>query len=237
MNPVTPAVWSNTKRKHLANAEPKKNKRVKHESEDNITYLGNIIETHLKQGSSNSSDSSAQVYDMTSLLQKIPFVNMLTDVAEDPVREHLPVVSRVYEEQYMRECMNDKEEPCVMNKNCECMLIDRSQPFIGVQFPLPGLQTSKNNMCILCLRKVTQMLFYQAVHCGFKINGIIQKYGNICAEPGEYDKSVMLICPPNGPVSCLPLPVVSHQRNRYKVVKQSDVHWILQQNVRFEDFV
>lgn len=236
MNPVTPAVWSSTKRKHLANAEPKKNKRNKTDNEDNITYLGNIVESHIR-AAENKQEDNFQVYDMTTLLQKIPFINMLADVAADGVCENLPVVSRVYEEQYMRQCLNEKEQKCVMNKNCECMLIDRANPFVGVQFPLPGMSADSNNMCILCLRKTTQMLFYQAVHCGFKINGVIQKYGNICAEPGEYDKSVMLICPPHGPVSCLPLPVVSHQRNRYKVVKQNEILWILQQNVGYEDFV
>lgn len=236
MNPVTPAVWSNTKRKHLSNAEPKKNKRVKSDTEDNITYIGNIVDSHVRKHDDGENDQF-QVYDMTTLLQKIPFVNMLSDVSSDGIQNQLPVVSRVYEEQYMRECINDKEEKCIMSKNCECMLIDRTQPFVGVRFPLPGLNADSNNMCILCLRKTTQMLFYQAVHCGSKINGVIQKYGNICSEPGEYDKSVMLICPPNGPISCLPLPVVSHQRNRYKVVKQNDIFWILQQNVKYEDFV
>lgn len=236
MDPVTPATWTMTKRKHLANAEPKKNKRVKCDSEDNITYLGNVLQSHMQKASEDKKPDT-EVFDITALLQNIPFVNMLADVSNDCIRDNLPVISRVYEEQYMRECINDKEQKCVMNKNCECMLLDRSQPFVGVQFPLPGISAENNNMCLLCLRKTTQMLFYQAVHCGFKINGVIQKYGNICSEPGEYDKSVMLICPPHGPMTCLPLPIVSHQRNRYKVVKQNNILWVTQHNVKYEDFV
>ena len=116
MNPVTPAVWSNTKRKHLSNAEPKKNKRVKSDTEDNITYIGNIVDSHVRKHDDGENDQF-QVYDMTTLLQKIPFVNMLSDVSSDGIQNQLPVVSRVYEEQYMRECINDKEEKCIMSKN------------------------------------------------------------------------------------------------------------------------
>lgn len=34
---------------------------------------------------------------------------------------------------------------------------------------------------------------------------------------GEYAREVMLICPPNGPVECMPFPSASHQRNKYTV--------------------
>lgn len=235
MQPVTPAAWNVTKRKQLGNSEPKRNKRVKVETENNVQYLSNVVELQLRK-KKDQKDQEASIYDITSLLESIPFVNMLADVTGDPIRDNLPVVSRVYEEQYMRQCLNDRELPCVMNASCECMYIDRKNPFVGVQFPLPGISAENNNMCVLCLRKTTQLLFYQAVHCGFKVKGLIQKYGNICSEPGEYDKSVMLICPPHGPMECLPLPIVAHQRNRYKVIKKNDVLWILQVNVFHEDF-
>ena len=33
-------------------------------------------------------------------------------------------------------------------------------------------------------------------------------------------REVCLICPPNGPVECMPLPCASHQRNKYSVVQR-----------------
>jgi hypothetical protein len=46
----------------------------------------------------------------------------------------------------------------------------------------------------------------------------------------------MLICPPNGPVHCMPMPIVAHQRNRYSVVTQHGIRYIKQHNVYMEDF-
>ena len=71
---------------------------------------------------------------------------------------------------------------------------------------------------------------------GHNPNAVIQKHGNICNQNGEYHKSAMLICPPNGPVSCMPIPIVAHQRNQYSVVEKAGVHWIKQHNVYYEDF-
>jgi len=65
---------------------------------------------------------------------------------------------------------------------------------------------------------------------------MIQMYGNICGA-GEYHESAMLTVPPGGPVHCMPLPVVAHQRNRYYAEKDAaGVRRIRQRNVFFEDF-
>lgn len=146
----------------------------------------------------------------------------------------IPEVSRAYEESYMRSCRKS-EEPCVMGSKCECMFIDIEQAFVGTQFVFPTLNT-ENNMCILCLRKITQLLFYKIIQKGIPSSIPIQKHGNICNKPGEYHPQAMLICPPSGPVHCLPIPIVAHQRNRYTVHDVHGMKHLKQIGVGMEDF-
>ena len=44
----------------------------------------------------------------------------------------VPVVTKVYEESFMREPMAG-EHKCVMGTSCEAMVIDKSKPFIAVE--------------------------------------------------------------------------------------------------------
>ena len=175
----------------------------------------------------------------TSLISgSTPYLKLLEDL-EDGSCESVPIITRQYEEKYMRECTSKTEVPCQMGINCECMFIDENIPFVGVSFPIPNYNTGdfvENNMCVLCLRKITQLLFYNVVQCGMRINTLIQKYGNICNQAGEYHPSAMLICPPASAAGCMPLPVVAHQRNRYKVERVSGVTYLRQQRVYMEDF-
>jgi hypothetical protein len=108
-------------------------------------------------------------------------------------------------------------------------------PFVGVEFIVPGEEVGANpECCVLCSRASTQQLFYDIVFDGVVINALIQRYGNIHGIANEYSQDVMLICPPNGPVNCMPLPIVSHNRNRYSVVKVGGVRWIRQHGVHFQ---
>ena len=114
-------------------------------------------------------------------------------------------------------------------------------------------------MCVLCHRRFVQSLFHDIVYNIQEFRGIIQRYGNICGHPGEYAKEVRpfqlvfrdshvpythrnnltnitseqvaLICPPSGPTQCMPLPGISHQRNRYTVVIVGGVRHIIQHNM------
>ena len=116
----------------------------------------------------------------------------------------VPIISRVYEERFMRESMSGEEKDCMMGEACECMLIDASRPFVCTQFVIPNVSNEHQGMCVLCLRKTTQLLYYKTIYNGVNVNTLIQKYGNICNQPGEYHPSVMLICPANGPVHTMP---------------------------------
>lgn len=151
----------------------------------------------------------------------------------------------------MREPAWEHERPCVMGQNCECLCVGTrsGQGFIGVEFTLPseavpsksessssGEEAQDRRMCVLCHRRLVQSLFYDIVYAGVPFNGVIQRYGNICNQEGEYAKEVMLICPPNGPVECMPLPSVSHQRNRYAVYIKGGVRHLSQGKVGWKDF-
>ncbi len=65
---------------------------------------------------------------------------------------------------------------------------------------------------------------------------MIQRHGNICGVKGEYARECMLICPPSGPLHCMPLPVMSHQRNKYEVRVSNGTRQIVQLRVGHEDF-
>ena len=136
----------------------------------------------------------------------------------------------------MRECICVNDKPCSMGQYCECNFIDIGNPFVGVAFVMPELHVVYNSMCILCLRKLTLMLFYRLVNGGYKCNHLAQLYSNICDVPGEYHRSAMLVLPKHCAVHSMPLPVVAHQRNKYSVIFKNGHKYLKQNNVYFEDF-
>ena len=230
---LLPSSWNRLKRKRLAVIED--DCHEVHEtckaSDVDVSHLKGIVARHLQQ----ESHASTEADDWQWLLSKLSIAKMLQSTAE-PSTQRIPIVTRKYEEAFMRECKNDNEKPCVFQAQCECMKINASNAFVGVQFPLPDLQTQEHGMCVLCLRKSTHIMFYNLLHEGHNVKTVIQKYGNICNQAGEYHPSAMLICPPNGPVHCMPLPIVAHQRNRYSVVTHHGIRYIKQHNVYMEDF-
>lgn len=186
--------------------------------------------------------------ELQSILSKSSFLNTIQAMfcsQKTDTNKHvsIPLITREYEESYMRECFRMDDEECVMGINCECMFIDRHFPFIGTCFWSPLFEIAdtiskplSSKLCVLCCRKNTQQMFYDLMFSHVRFNGFIQLYGNICGQPGEYAKQAALICPPNGPVACMPFPIVAHQRNRYSVSVQNGVKYIKQHNVYYEDF-
>jgi len=189
---------------------------------------------------------------LDSIMTHIPYVEVLQQMFGGSALTDsacVPVVTRAYEESYMREVLSGVDEPCIMGSNCECQFIDEHNPFTGVRFTLPveafstaataaGMveELSSNKLCVLCCRKHTQSLFYEALYNHRAYSACIQLYGNICDCPGEYAKEAMLICPLSGPINNMPLPVVAHQRNRYSVVVHNGVRQLRQHRVAYEDF-
>ena len=150
--------------------------------------------------------------------------------------DRVPIVSRGYEESYMREPYPG-ERPCASGDMCECRFIDPVTPFVGVEFVPYGVAPDPHaTFCVLCSRKITQRLFYDIVLAGKRPNGVIQRYGNIVNAPGEYARECALVCPANGPLYCLPAPIVAHQRNKYEVYLSGGTKCIRQLRIGFEDF-
>ena len=63
---------------------------------------------------------------------------------------------------------------------------------------------------------------FTPVFAGAPTKGLIQRYGNIFGQPGEYSVDCMISCAgtASGGLSAMPLPIMSHQRSRYSVVNQ-----------------
>lgn len=190
---------------------------------------------------------TVEVPDMTlqmdTILSRIPYHTMLDNLfggldIDEMKQNNVPVVCKAYEESLMRECIYPNEKKCVMGDNCECRFIDEEQPFTATEFLLPGeLSTDHAQMCVLCSRKYTQQLYHDMVFKGVKIRGVIQRFGNICDQPGEYARTCMLICPPSHNVYCMPLPITAHQRNRYSVFISNGIRYLKQHRVSYENFM
>jgi hypothetical protein len=147
----------------------------------------------------------------------------------------VPILSKAYEETFMRQPMPG-ERACAMGEQCECMHIDRTAPFVGVELRLGGDPEGVAQLCVLCSRATTQKCFYDMCYLGKPVKGVIQRYGSIFGQPGEYAAECMLVCPRALGLASMPVPSVSHQRNRYAVVVHGGAKHLKQQRVAHEDF-
>ena len=177
--------------------------------------------------------------DTEGLLSRLPYKKMLSDMFGGNLRGNMqnptiPYVTRAYEEAFMREPMHANERECARGKKCECMFIDRGQPFVGVEFLLPGESVPRTpHLCVLCCRATTQQLYHDVMFDRVEFPGCIQRFGNIHSEPGEYSLDAMLIAVHTAPVHVMPLPIVSHQRNRYNVYVTGGIKHLKQSRVHF----
>lgn len=172
------------------------------------------------------------------ILSRVPYRDILENLySRDSYNAPaVPLVSRVYEESFMRE-PGKGERACASGDLCECNFIDPCMPFTAVEFLVVGEDyPATPQFCVLCSRKVTQKLFYDILFTGKEVHGVIQRYGNICGVPGEYARECMLVCPPHAPLHCMPRPIMSHQRNKYRVRISNGVKCLDQVRVRHEDF-
>lgn len=175
---------------------------------------------------------------LDSILSSLPFRDILCGMVSDNLQTNvtIPVVTRAYEEAFMREPRGG-ERACASGGLCECMFIDPTATFVGTEFILPNQSIGPTpELCILCLRKVTQKLFYDMLFTKQGVHGVIQRHANLSGVPGEYAEECMLVCPANQPLQCMPYPVMSHQRNRYIVQIVNNLKCLRQVNVGVEDF-
>lgn len=195
--------------------------------------LKNNIERKLHQ----TRNITEQEIDLDHILSHIPYRSLLenlfpsTSCAEATT---LPIISKSYEESFMRQSRQN-ENPCVFGSLCECQFIDPCAAFTAVEFRLFN-DSPKPQMCVLCSRRTTQKMFYDMCFSGKPTNSIIQRYGNIFGQPGEYSTECMLSCPHGLNLHCMPLPVMSHQRNKYSVVSSGGLKYLSQHRVSYEHF-
>ena len=240
-----PQSWGeSTKRRSSASASASTVKRARRRqvlpsSEahgDAVRELLARLNGHLHR-TAQAAAKSDLVLEASVMLSSIPFAEHLQRMESTLALNDIPLVSRAYEEAYMRAPMHRGEPECGLGSDCECMLIDAKTPFVGVQFPIPSSSGKlANNLCIFCLRKITLLLFYETLHKGVSTKLPIQKFGNIPGQPNEYHASAMLMCPKSGPIECMPLPIVAHQRNKLSVEVVGNVPHVRQHGVYMEDF-
>ena len=195
----------------------------------------------LKVNDSKFAPAMPEELQLDHVLSGVPYQSMLESLfgGLTQAETDVPLVTKAYEESYMRE-PGQGEPTCAMGELCECRFIDKNSPFVGVQFQLPSANDASPKLCVLCYRKTTQRLFYDMCYQGKRVNGVIQHYGNLCNQPGEYARSCMLICPASEgqqQFQAMPRPIMSHQRNRYRVVVVAGMKHLQQLRVAHEDFV
>jgi len=120
--------------------------------------------------------------DINQIINTIPYKDIIRDVFHNSLQKSIdvPIITRAYEESFMREPVNSSENQCVNGELCECMFIDRRNQFKGVEFLLP--HESKEDVprpCVLCCRQMTQKFYFDIIFDGKTFNFPIQRYGNI----------------------------------------------------------
>lgn len=236
---MLPDAWTTGKRSGapLTSGGESETPRKKRQRQKTVPTSSQHIQDTLEALKDNAPEQPPRdlIMDCVSIMDATPMGECLRSFTREEI-PRVPIVSRAYEERYMRECKNSTEKPCVMSNQCECMMLDAGKQFVGVKFEIPDVSSADEGMCVLCLRKCTTMLFYKTLYDGLDPKSLIQKYGNICNSPAEYHPSAMLVCPVNGPLHCMPVPIVAHQRNRYSVVVSGGLKVIKQHHVYMEDF-
>ena len=178
-------------------------------------------------------------HNLIGLVSLSRYSDILQDMQEDKmhVSSELKSVSKAFEDGFLRQPIHEHERPCARGENCECMFLDPNISFVGVEYVLPWeKRTSKKKaggFCLPCIRATTLALYMDILHSGNKTDMLIQRYYNEHSRPGEYKLSSMLIAPPNGPVSNMPLPILRHQRSNYYVYKEHGITYAQQVNVDF----
>lgn len=203
-----------------------------------VEFQSDLQQTILRKLNHATQTGPAMLTDLPldHILARVPYKTMLENLFGnlDQSVPDVPILTKAYEESFMRQPMQG-EQACAMGDLCECMTIDRTAPFVGVELRLPG-DGSQPQMCVLCSRATTQKCFYDMCYLNRPTKGLIQRYGVIFGQPGEYAAECTLVAPAALGLSSMPVPSMSHQRNRYSVVSHAGSKILQQHRVAFEDF-
>lgn len=165
-----------------------------------------------------------------ALLQQDPVDTLSPEEIKhkEHVRTSIQVVTRAYEEQYLRE-PRGKERACIMGDLCQGMHLPQvsENRFILREFLLPteedeykrsGKLPQEGRLCLMCKRSEIARAFIniRADGMGVKNNVILQDYRNIVGEEGEYCLEDCLLSSHTIFQGLLD-PVVLHLRNAYRL--------------------
>jgi hypothetical protein len=126
--------------------------------------LKQMVVAQLSKPPAASDKEDAPTLEVHCLLSKLPYQKMLSDLFMHQDKEvlpspHIPYVTKAYEESFMREPMHSNERLCAKNELCECMFIDKENPFTAVEFLLPGEKPPPTpHLCVVCSRQVCALL-------------------------------------------------------------------------------
>jgi len=121
-------------------------------TECTLTRISHVLEWHTRNDCLTEVPALS-TFDTRTLLDSVPFCKLLSNILPAVTGLEIPLVSRVYQEQFMRHCITAHEKPCCMGNQCECMMISKTNPFVGVQFAVPTPSTAATACaCCACAR-------------------------------------------------------------------------------------
>lgn len=163
---------------------------------------------------------------------------------KEHVRTSIQVVTRAYEEEYLREPVR-KERGCIMGEQCQGMHLPHvsDDAFIVREFLLPteeeeykrtGKLPTEGRLCLMCKRSEIARAFIniRADGMGVKNNVMLQDYRNIVGEEGEYCMEDCILSSPTIFQGILE-PVVLHLRNAYRLRIQKGVRYYEQWRMKY----
>jgi len=156
---------------------------------------------------------------------------------KEHVRVSIQVVTRAYEEKYLREAVG-KERCCILDDQCQGMHLPyvTDNAFVLREFLLPteeaeylrsGRLPTEGRLCLMCKRSEIARAFIniRADGMGVKNNVILQDYRNIVDEEGEYCLGDCIVSSHQIFQGLLD-PIVLHLRNAYRLkVKDGVRHY------------
>lgn len=230
-----PSEWSTMKRPKTSRLRSETTrKKVRLQTEHHEPCSAPELATQICQQILHATPNRTEaILSFDTVLSHVSYRQILEGLygSEAPPSKEVPILSKSYEESYMRECMGSHERQCVMGSECECMMLDKSNPFVGTELLLPNEHRSnmEPQMCVLCCRKNTQKLFYDMLYSPSNLQiGMIQRYGVVVGCPGEYSMESCLMMPPTGPVHCMPFPSPAHCRADYTVHVRNTCRYLVQ---------
>ena len=206
------------KRRKLNTGEPQQNAFNMSISEEMKKNIETTFQDQIKQ----------LIKDSKSLKELTSKIDSDSILAEMNTRvEQIPCYLKKYEESMMRP-VQEGEESCINDKNCECVLIAKTDPTVddGDAFICVALP-ERHKMCILCVRKKVSQQFYHYLITNTTPDTCIQPHYNVIEKPEEYNKDCVFL-----PVSVSGIsdPFVMHRRHNYKyrgrtIIQSSSVNF------------